>query len=126
MEGSDKQPSSNTTKATIANMHVVLVKQYDGQQATLTSPKSISPVKKTKMIEKKISLLDFTELQTAMQKLELSTEDESKNKKMPATPDIASSKTTKQTKYLEYGLIGGAAALFGYFIFQNAGYNNSP
>jgi len=99
--------TNDTTTKVVGGMHVVLVRQYDGKQGQ-TAPASPSAPITTKVIEKKVSLV------SSMSTLDV-----------PIVQTVEPSQTVvddsiMRKPYIEYGLIGGAAAaLVGYLLYQS-------
>lgn len=100
-----------TTKV-VAGTHVVLVRQYDGKQGQTVTVLPAAPIT-TKVIEKRLSLVSVVDKSPV-----IITE--------PPPPVVIEPSPTpvtnkKDRKYIEYGIIGGAAALVGYFLYHNSG-----
>ena len=103
---------NNMTTKVVAGTHVVLVRQYDGKQGQTVSVLPAAPIT-TKVIEKRLSLVSVVKtppppppvIETPPPVIEI--------------PPIDGNK--KDRKFIEYGIIGGAAALVGYFLYQNSG-----
>lgn len=109
-EKTKKKMDNNMTTKVVAGTHVVLVRQYDGKQGQTVTVLPAAPIT-TKVIEKRLSLVSVV--------------DKSPVTEPPPQPVVIepppSTTNKKDRKYIEYGIIGGAAALVGYFLYHNSG-----